>query len=82
MRQLSWALIGMTALMAVGVPSAEAGSTCKWVPQWCPADAGNNNKGTKSATPVPEPAAFLLLGAGVTAIGAAALRRRKNNKDR
>jgi hypothetical protein len=35
----------------------------------------------KAPTSVPEPATLMLLGAGVSAVGAAVARRRKNKKD-
>jgi hypothetical protein len=75
MRQLSWALIGMTGLMAIGLQTAEAGSTCKILPRLCPAETNVHRE--DKATAVPEPATLILLGAGVSAVGAAALRRRK-----
>lgn len=80
MRQLSWALIGMTGLMAVGLQTAEAGVTCKVVPGWCSADKPDSAKfhhKEHGPTAVPEPATLLLLGAGVSAVGAATARRRK-----
>jgi hypothetical protein len=157
MRQKGLAVIGVVALMTLGVSTAEAGITCKIIPSWCPSDnsggpgekyargggnnpfpshnngGGNNNNGggnngggntgggaggntgggsngggygnsgqnpggnqnpgggtygggtpggngSSTPTSVPEPASLMLLGAGVSAVGAAVLRRRKNNK--
>jgi hypothetical protein len=91
MRQLSWALIGMAGLIVIGLQTAEAGVTCRIVPGWCPPERGfnathgnntnSNNSNSEHAeqrpTSVPEPATLMLLGAGVSALGAAALRRRK-----
>lgn len=78
MRQLGWAL-SVTGLMLIGLQGAEAGVTCKIVPGWCPAHDNNSNVNTAGGKPtsVPEPATLMLLGAGVSAVGAAALRRRK-----
>lgn len=86
MRQVGWAFVAVAALMAAGTPFAEAGVTCKVVPSWCPADnnlKGGDDKFVRTAvestpkTSVPEPASLLLLGAGVSAVGAAVARRRK-----
>ena len=81
MRKLGWALIGVTAFTAFGLQTAVAGETCKIVPSWCPADRDTGHGEQARATSVPEPATLMLLGAGVSAVGAAALRRRKNKKD-
>ena len=83
MRQTRLALIGVAALMAFGVSSAEAAVTCKILQSMC-ADiqqAEKHNERAQAPTSVPEPATLMLLGAGVTAVGAAVARRRKNKKD-
>jgi hypothetical protein len=80
MRKMGWALIGMTALMAGGLQVAEAGVSCKMIPSWCPVNRTIEEQKTKP-TSVPEPEMLMLFGAGITAVGAAALRRRKNKKN-
>jgi hypothetical protein len=85
MRQVGLAL-AVTALMALGAPIAEAGATCKIIPSWCPGDSstkGESHNGTigTTRTSVPEPGTLMLLAAGVTAVGSAVYRRRKNKKD-
>ena len=83
MRQTRLALIGVAAFMALGVSSAEAACSCKVLRFMC-ADmqqAENRNEQARAPTSVPEPATLMLLGAGVTAVGAAVARRRKNKKD-
>lgn len=80
MRKLSWALVGIGALTAFGLQTAEAGVTCKMVPSFCP--TSTEEKRNNSPTAVPEPATLMLLAGGVSAVGAAALRRRKNKKDK
>ncbi len=96
MRKTGWALIGVTALMAGGLQVADAAITCKIIHSWCPAPerridrdhgrdrAGDNDRaGDKDTAPtaVPEPVTLMLLGAGVSAVGAAALRRRNKSKN-
>jgi PEP-CTERM motif len=94
MRKISVTLVAVATLVGFAVPVAEAGSTCKMVPSWCPADThqdsnkgqdfhpGDNSGGnvTKS-TSVPEPGALALLFSGVTAVGGIALRRKRAKKD-
>jgi hypothetical protein len=96
MRKISVTLVAVATLVGfgMGMPVAEAGSTCKLVPSWCPADThqefskgqefdhngGPNTPVTKS-TSVPEPGALALLFSGVTAVGGIALRRKRAKKD-
>ena len=91
MKQTRLALISVAALMAFGVSNAEAAASCKIFPGLCAdieraeTERGNkhNEHDTQAPAPtsVPEPATLMLLGAGVTAVGAAVARRRKNKKD-
>ena len=60
----------MPALLAVG--PAQAGTTCKLVPTWCPA-----GEEPPAAASVPEPTTVVLLTTGLAAAGVAAWRRRK-----
>ena len=83
MRQTRLALIGVAALIAFEVSNAEAATTCKILKSMC-ADiqqVEKRNERDQAPTSVPEPATLMLLGAGVTAVGAAVARRRKNKKD-
>jgi hypothetical protein len=87
MKQTRLALIGVAALMAFGVSTAEAAITCSIHKSMCAdidrADkqVDKHNGRDQAPTSVPEPATLMLLGAGVTAVGAAVARRRKNKKD-
>jgi hypothetical protein len=86
MRKISVALVAVATLVGFGVPVAEAGSTCKMVPSWCPADSHQDfNKGSpvtvNKPTSVPEPGALALLVSGVSAVGGIALRRKRTKKD-
>jgi hypothetical protein len=96
MRKISVTLVAVATLVGfgVGIPVAEAGSTCKLVPSWCPADThqefgkgqefdhnGNPNTPVTKSTSVPEPGALALLFSGVTAVGGIALRRKRAKKD-
>ena len=85
MRQTRLALIGVAALMAFGVTSADAAVSCKILRSMCADIARADfererkpNEHPQAPTSVPEPATLMLLGAGVTAVGAAVARRRKN----
>jgi PEP-CTERM motif len=85
MRQVGMAIVAVAALISFGAPVAQAASTCKWIHDMCP-DYPKHDHATVGAEPVrqtsvPEPASLLLLGAGVTAAGAAVARRRKGKKD-
>jgi hypothetical protein len=56
-----------------GMPAAQAGVTCSWIPSMCPAPS---NPGSGGGNSVPEPGTLGLLAMGVAAsIGM--LRRRK-----
>ena len=88
MRQMRLALIGVAALTAFGVSNAEAAVSCKILKSMCAdiarADVERGQRfdhAPAAPTSVPEPATLMLLGAGVTAVGAAVARRRKNKKD-
>ena len=87
MRHMGLTWIAIAGLTVLGAPIAEAGVTCKFIPSWCPTDnvtkstsntvtAGNTSSVGK--TSVPEPATLFLLGAGVSAVGVAMRRRRKD----
>lgn len=87
MRQVGLAFVAVMALMALGAPLAEAAITCKIIHSMCPDDRSSNedhnhNGGTTGTekTSVPEPGTLMLLAAGVTAVGGAVYRRRKNKK--
>ena len=63
----------IVGMFAVGTPTADAGTTCKIVPSWCPPSPGGEGGGSS----VPEPASLLVLAAGACAAGLAARRRNK-----
>ena len=64
-------------------PAAEAMATCKYVPSLCPdpSEQGQTTGGS-DAVSVPEPGVLVLLGTGVLAAGAAAIRRRRSSRRR
>jgi len=73
------ALASVTAALVLAAPmGAQAGVTCKMVKSWCTADRFEREESTTRS--VPEPGTLMLLAAGVTAVGGAALRRRKSKK--
>lgn len=94
MRKTALGLIAVAGVAAIlGAPAANAFSTCSSVHSWC--QPQENNKGTTrdgnpgsqapggsstTSTSVPEPGTLVLLGAGVAAIGGAALRRKRAAK--
>jgi len=87
MRKMGWGLISVAALMVAGSQVADAAATCKMVRSWCAkslvvTNDNNDNKkdNDRAPTSVPEPEMLALMGAGVAAMGVAALRRRKNKK--
>jgi hypothetical protein len=88
MRKTALALIAVAGVAAVvSAPTANAFATRSSVHSASvPQDSnkgtdrdGNGNKGAPN-TSVPEPGTLVLLAAGVTAIGGAALRRRRSKK--
>ena len=81
MKQTRLALISVAALMAFGVSTAEAAITCSIHKSMCERIDRADKHNEQAPTSVPEPATLMLLGAGVTAVGAAVARRRKNKKD-
>jgi hypothetical protein len=94
MRKTALALIAATGMAAImAAPAANAFSSCSSVHSWCSGDKENNKgttrdgspsgspgSGTTTSTSVPEPGTLVLLAAGVTAIGGAALRRKRAAK--
>ena len=80
MRKMGVALASVTAALVLAAPmGAQAGVTCKVVRSWCTADNFVVREESEKARSVPEPGTLMLLAAGVTAVGGAALRR-KNKK--
>ena len=86
MRKMGVALASVTAALVLAAPmAAHAGVTCRLVKSWCAHDNfvvhEESEKGYESdkRRSVPEPGTLMLLAAGVTAVGGAALRR-KNKK--
>ena len=93
MRKTALALIAATGIAAICAAPAQAFSTCSSAHGWCgPSESnkgttrdgspgtGSGSGGSTTSTSVPEPGTLVLLAAGVTAIGGAALRRKRAAK--
>jgi PEP-CTERM motif len=89
MRKTALALIAIAGVAAICASPAQAFSTCSSAHGWCGPSESNKGTtrdgspgsgGTTTSTSVPEPGTLVLLAAGVTAIGGAALRRKRAAK--
>lgn len=65
MRRITLGLL-VSAMMVIGIPAAQAGVTCQWVPSMCPAPGGPGSGGGGGSS-VPEPGTLGLLVLGAAA---------------